>query len=269
MKIQRRKLGGIEYYVELDNDNSPVSVSQSLDLLMQSRGIRARNLLDKIVSSESSILAPVPAGKIIAIGLNYRAHAEESGKPVPTEPLIFMKPASSIIGHLAPIVLPVQSEEVHYEGELAVIIRDLARNVTPEQAPEHILGYTILNDVTARDIQRREGKYTRAKGFDTFAPMGPCFVTDLDMSSAVIETRVNHEVRQKSPVNDMIFSIAQLVSFVSSIMTLHPMDVITTGTPSGVGSISHGDTVLVSISGIGTLENPVIHENFIQKQKTF
>jgi 2-keto-4-pentenoate hydratase/2-oxohepta-3-ene-1,7-dioic acid hydratase in catechol pathway len=257
MKIQRRQLGGLEYYVQLADDGSLVSVSQSLDSLLQGRGLASSALVEKLSSAEGRVLSPVPVGKIVAIGLNYRAHAAEFNKPLPEEPLIFMKPASAVIAHLEPILLPPQSQEVHFEGELAVIIGKTAKDVTAAAAAEHILGYTICNDVTARDIQRREGKYTRAKGFDTFAPLGPCLVTDLDPLAATIETWVNHERRQLSPCNDMIFSIPELVAFVSSVMTLSPFDVITTGTPSGVGPITHGDTVRISITGIGTLENPV------------
>ena len=262
MKIQRRQLGGIEYYVQVDEQDDIVMLSQSLELLMQGRGLHARHLIEKIRSKDGKILSPVPVGKILAIGLNYRAHAEESGKTLPSEPLIFLKPASAVIAHLEPIILPVQSQEVHYEGELAVIIGKKAKDVSPQEAMKHVLGYTILNDVTARDLQRKDGKYTRAKGFDTFAPIGPCFVTDLDPAEATIETRVNHELRQNSPCNDMIFSIPELIAFVSSIMTLHPFDILTTGTPPGVGPITHGDTVKITIPGIGTLENPVIHKNF-------
>ncbi len=257
MKIQRRQLGGIEYYVQLADDGSIASVSQSLDSLLMGRGISSCALIEKLSSGEGRVLAPVPVGKIVAIGLNYRAHAAEFNKPLPEEPLIFMKPASAVIAHQEPILLPAQSQEVHFEGELAVIIGKTTRDVSPADAPRHVLGYTICNDVTARDIQRREGKYTRAKGFDTFAPLGPCLVTDLDPLAVTIETLVNHERRQFSPCNDMIFGIPELISFVSSVMTLSMFDVITTGTPSGVGPITHGDTVRITISGIGTLENPV------------
>jgi 2-keto-4-pentenoate hydratase/2-oxohepta-3-ene-1,7-dioic acid hydratase in catechol pathway len=246
----------------MDDEGNIHSVSQSLELLLQGRGLLSQSLIEKLSSNEGKILSPVPVGKIVAIGLNYRAHAEESKKPLPPEPLLFMKPASAVIAHLEPILLPSQSQEVHYEGELAVVIGKTARDVSAPNANAYILGYTILNDVTARDIQRREGKYTHAKGFDTFAPMGPCLVTDLDPLKCTLETRVNHTIRQSSPCNDMIFSIPELIAFVSSIMTLQPFDVITTGTPSGVGPITHGDTVQISISGIGTLENPVRHRTY-------
>lgn len=264
MRFQRKQCAGIEYYVQIDDQGKVVSVSQSLELLMQGRGIQARVLLEKIETSQGKILPPVPVGKIVAVGLNYKAHAEETGKDLPREPLLFMKPSTAVIAHMDPILLPPDSEEVHYEGELALIIGKTAKDVPVEKAPEYILGYTILNDVTARDIQRREGKYTRAKGYDTFAPIGPTVVTDLDPMSCTIETRVNHEIRQQSPTNDMIFNPFQLLSFISSIMTLQPFDVITTGTPCGVGAIHHGDTVRISISGIGTLENPVLNKSFRQ-----
>ncbi len=257
MKIQRRSLGPMQYFVQLDGEDRLVSVSQALEPLLQGRGLSTPALLERLASPAAVILPPVPVGKIIAIGLNYRAHAAEFNKPLPEEPLIFMKPASAVIAHQEAILLPAQSQEVHFEGELAVVIGATARDVTAAAAPSHILGYTILNDVTARDIQRREGKYTRAKGFDTFAPMGPCLVTELDPLAVTLETRVNHELRQHSPCSDMIFTIPELIAFVSAVMTLNPFDVITTGTPSGVGPIVHGDTVRITISGLGTLENPV------------
>lgn len=262
MRFQRRQCAGIDYYIQIDDQGNAISVSQSLELLMQGRGIQARALLEKIQNSNEKILPPVPVGKIVAVGLNYKAHAEESGKELPSEPLLFMKPSTAVIAHMEPILLPHDSEEVHFEGELAFIIGKTAKDVPVEKSSEYILGYTILNDVTARDIQRREGKYTRAKGYDTFAPLGPTVVTDIDPMTCTIETRVNHEIRQQSPISDMIFNPFQLLSFISSIMTLLPYDVITTGTPCGVGPIQHGDTVRISISGIGTLENPVIHRSF-------
>lgn len=262
MRFQRRQCAGIDYYIQIDEQGNAISVSQSLDLLMQGRGIQAQALLEKIQNSNGKILPPVPVGKIVAVGLNYKAHAEESGKELPSEPLLFMKPSTAVIAHMEHILLPHDSEEVHFEGELAFVIGKTAKDIPVEKASEYILGYTILNDVTARDIQRREGKYTRAKGYDTFAPLGPTVVTDIDPMTCIIETRVNHEIRQQSPITDMIFNPFQLLSFISSIMTLLPYDVITTGTPCGVGPIRHGDTVRISISGIGTLENPVLHRSF-------
>lgn len=204
------------------------------------------------------LLAPVVPSKVVCIGLNYRRHADEMGKAVPSEPLMFLKPSTSVIASGDAIVLPPDSTEVHHEGELAVVIGRIARDVPEARATDYILGYTLMNDVTARDIQRREQRYTRAKGFDTFAPLGPAIVTGLDPDALTITTRVNGEVRQASGVDDLIFSIRRLLAFVSRVMTLLPGDVISTGTPSGVGPIRAGDTVEVEIAEIGVLSNPVI-----------
>ncbi|MBM4466013.1 MAG: DUF2437 domain-containing protein [Chloroflexi bacterium] len=208
--------------------------------------------------TEVSLLAPCQPTKIVAVGLNYRTHAAEAGMDVPPEPLLFFKPPSSVIGPLEPIVHPVLSQQVDYEGELAVVIGRRARNVTPAKARDFVLGYTCGNDVTARDLQRRDDQWTRAKGFDTFCPLGPCIVTDLDPTHLAIRTRVNGEIRQSATIADMVFSVAELISYVSQVMTLEPGDVILTGTPSGVGPLQPGDVVEVEIEGIGTLRNPVV-----------
>jgi 2-keto-4-pentenoate hydratase/2-oxohepta-3-ene-1,7-dioic acid hydratase in catechol pathway len=207
---------------------------------------------------EAIVLAPVIPSKIIAIGLNYRAHAAEMGKPLPEEPLMFMKPATAIIASGEAIVIPPQSKRVDFEGELAVVIGKQCRNVSAENAPEFILGYTCMNDVTARDLQKKDVQYTRAKGFDTFAPLGPFLVTELDPSNLRIQTFVNGEQRQDSTTADMIFSVNQLIAFVSSVMTLLPGDIISTGTPSGVGPVQPGDLVEVQIQNIGRLRNTVV-----------
>lgn len=204
------------------------------------------------------LLPPVEPSKVIGVGLNYRDHAKEVGLQPPEEPVLFLKPPTAVIGPGDPIVLPPCSERVDYEGELAIVVGKKAKDVTPEEAPSYILGYTCFNDVTARDIQRREGQWTRAKGFDTFAPLGPWIVTDLDPRGLKIETYLNGEVRQSSNTSHLIFDPFELLAFCSRVMTLLPGDVIATGTPSGIGPIKPGDVVEVRIEGIGSLRNPVI-----------
>ena len=206
--------------------------------------------------SDVKLLAPCEPSKAIAIGLNYKAHAAEFNKPLPEEPMIFMKPSTSVIGPEAEIVYPTHmSRRVDYEGELAIVINRKARMVKKEDAREYILGYTCFNDVTARDLQGKDIQYPRAKGFDTFAPMGPWIETELNPADVRIETYLNSEKRQDTSTRDMIFDVYHLLSFVSHVMTLLPGDVITTGTPSGVGKMKPGDKVEVRIEGIGSLVN--------------
>jgi len=206
------------------------------------------------------LLPPCRPTKILAVGLNYRTHAAEAGYGVPSEPLVFSKPPSSVIGPLEPIVYPALSQHVDYEGELAVVIGQRARNVLPEKAHDFILGYTCGNDVTARDLQQRDDQWTRAKGFDTFCPLGPYIVTDLDPAHLAIQTRVNGQKRQSASTSDMVFNVAELIAYISQVMTLEPGDVILTGTPSGVGPLQPGDVVEVEIEGIGILRNPVVSQ---------
>jgi 2-keto-4-pentenoate hydratase/2-oxohepta-3-ene-1,7-dioic acid hydratase in catechol pathway len=204
------------------------------------------------------LLAPCAPSKIIAIGLNYKTHAAEFNKTLPEEPMVFMKPPTAVIGSEDTILYPAyMSRRVDYEGELAVVIGKIAHMVKREDAGGFILGYTCFNDVTARDLQKKDIQYARAKGFDTFAPMGPWIETDLDPLDARIETYLNGEKRQDTSTRDMIFDVYQLLSFVSSVMTLLPGDVIATGTPAGVGKIKPGDTVEVRVEGIGSLVNTV------------
>jgi 2-keto-4-pentenoate hydratase/2-oxohepta-3-ene-1,7-dioic acid hydratase in catechol pathway len=193
---------------------------------------------------------------VVAVGKNYRDHAAEMGGEAPEEPLLFLKPNTAVIGLGDPILLPPQSEQVDYEGELAVVIGKIARHVKAENAAEHIFGYTVANDVTARDLQRKDGQWTRAKGFDTFCPLGPVIETELD-PAAVLRTRVNGELKQEAPLSDMVHSIPAIIEYASSVFTLLPGDVILTGTPSGVGPIVAGDTVEVEVDGVGSLVNPV------------
>jgi 2-keto-4-pentenoate hydratase/2-oxohepta-3-ene-1,7-dioic acid hydratase in catechol pathway len=204
-----------------------------------------------------TLLPPCEPSKIVAVGVNYRAHAQEMGHRLPEEPLLFLKPPSAIVGPGATIHYPDGVTRLDYEAELAVVIKKKTRSITPAQAHEAILGYTCLNDVTARDLQQKDKQWTRAKSFDTFAPIGPWIVTDLDPSNLKIEGMLNGETKQSSTTSDLIFPVPFLVSFISSIMTLLPGDVITTGTPSGVGPMQRGDTIEVVIEGIGRLTNTV------------
>lgn len=205
-------------------------------------------------------LPPCEPTKLIFVGLNYRDHAEEIGLPLPSEPLLFFKPPSAATGHRCPVVRPPECTQLDYEAELAVVIGRRAKRVRPDDALSYVAGYTAANDITARNFQLPDSQWTRAKGYDTFAPLGPGLVSDLDPSSLAIECRVNGEVRQQSNTKLMVFGVSELVSFASSIMTLEPGDVISTGTPPGVGSLEPGDKVEVTVEGIGTLENDVVNE---------
>lgn len=216
---------------------------------------------EMFLAGNVKLLAPTEPGKIVALALNYRDHAAEFGRAVPEEPLIFLKPPSAVIGPGEPIVLPRQSRRVDYEAELAVVMGKTARRVPEEAAWDYILGYTCMNDVTARDLQKKDGLFTRAKGFDTFAPLGPWIETELaDPHNLTVETWVTGERRQQGNTRDLIFNVPALIAFISRIMTLHPGDVIATGTPAGVGPLKPGDMVEVRVEGIGALANPVIAE---------
>ncbi len=208
--------------------------------------------------SAVKFLPPVEPTKIIAVGLNYIDHAEELGMPVPEEPIIFLKPPSAVIGHEDVILLPSVAKRIDYEGELAVVIAKDCKNVSESEAEDYILGYTCFNDVTARDLQQKDGQWTRAKSFDTFAPIGPYIVELDDASKLKIETRVNGKVVQNSNTSNLIFDVPALVEFISSIMTLKAGDVIATGTPAGVGELKHGDIVEVEIEKIGVLRNRAV-----------
>jgi 2-keto-4-pentenoate hydratase/2-oxohepta-3-ene-1,7-dioic acid hydratase in catechol pathway len=206
------------------------------------------------------LLAPCEPTKILCVGRNYVEHAKELGNEVPKIPLIFMKPPSSIIANGDTIILPPQSAQVEHEGELVVVIGKRGRHITPENARKHILGYTIGNDVTARDLQKSDGQWTRAKGFDTFCPFGPWIDTEFDPADAVVTCRVNGQMRQMASTRDMVFNVGVLISYVSSVMTLDSGDLIFTGTPSGVGQLKDGDEVAVEIEGLGEIKNKVKSE---------
>jgi 2-keto-4-pentenoate hydratase/2-oxohepta-3-ene-1,7-dioic acid hydratase (catechol pathway) len=206
---------------------------------------------------EVKILPPVEPSKVVCVGLNYRDHAEELNMDLPKEPILFLKPNTTVIGHEDSIIYPPQSHKVDYEAELAIVIGHQARFVDKDDAKNYVAGYTILNDVTARDLQQKDGQWTRAKSFDTFCPLGPWIETEMDPSNQNISLKLNGNVKQDSTTGNMIFSVEELVEYISHIMTLNPGDVIATGTPPGVGAMQVGDVVEVTVDGVGTLINRV------------
>lgn len=210
--------------------------------------------------SEVKLLAPIFPSKIVALGLNYRDHAEELGMPLPEEPLIFLKPSTAVVGPAAPVILPRASERVDYEAELAVVVKKPARNVPKNRALDYVLGYTCFNDVTARDLQEKDVQFTRSKSFDTFAPLGPWIETEFDPRDVGVRAYVNGELRQDSTTGNLVFDVPHLISFISGVMTLLPGDVIATGTPSGIGPMKPGDEVTVEVEGLGSLTNTAIRE---------
>lgn len=220
------------------------------------------NTTGEVVSlPEVALLAPCEPSKIMALGLNYRDHAAEYGSTIPLEPLLFMKPSTAVIGPDAAIVYPAMSKRVDYEAELAVVIGKTARHVPEDQAFAYVLGYTCFNDVTARDLQRKDGQFTRAKSFDTFAAIGPWIETEIpDPDNLMVEAYLNGEQKQQANTGDMVFGVATLISFISRIMTLLPGDVIATGTPSGIGPMLAGDVVEIRVENIGRLRNQVVPE---------
>lgn len=203
------------------------------------------------------IQAPCTPGKAVCVGLNYREHALELGLDLPEEPVLFMKPPSTLVGTGDFIEYPEMSQRVDFEAELAVVIGSCCKNIGVEEAPRYILGYTCANDVTARDLQKRDGQWTRAKCFDTFLPLGPYIITGIDPGKLDITLYLNGEIKQKSNTGDLIFKTGELVSFISRVMTLNPGDVILTGTPSGIGPMNRGDRVEVVIQYVGSLVNTV------------
>jgi 2-keto-4-pentenoate hydratase/2-oxohepta-3-ene-1,7-dioic acid hydratase in catechol pathway len=212
---------------------------------------------ERVAIKEVKLLSPTLPSKIVCIGMNYRAHAMEIGQDVPDEPLMFFKPNTTVIGPGDQIQLPHQSDQVELEIELAIVIGKLTKNVSVAEAAEHIWGYTVGNDVTARDLQFSDLQWARSKGFDTFCPIGPWIETEFEAEDQVIESRVNGEVRQKALLSDMNFKPLELVSYVSENVTLLPGDVIVTGSPAGISKIDSGDLIECEIEGVGTLINPV------------
>jgi 2-keto-4-pentenoate hydratase/2-oxohepta-3-ene-1,7-dioic acid hydratase in catechol pathway len=214
---------------------------------------------EQVRLSDARLLSPVlPRSKVVGIGRNYAAHAAEMGSDLPDEPLMFLKPNTSVVGPGDPIFYPRQTEDLHYEGELAVVIGRICRDVPAEKYADVVHGYTVGNDVTARDLQRKDGQFTRAKGFDSFCPLGPWIETELDVSDLRVQTFLNGEVRQDGRTSDLIFDVPTLIAHVTSVMTLLPGDVILTGTPEGVGPMNAGDEVEISVQGIGNLTNKVV-----------
>lgn len=214
---------------------------------------------ERVPLAEVSLLAPViPRSKVVAVGKNYHDHAAEMGGEAPKEPLLFLKPNTAVIGPGDAIVRPPQSQRTEHEGELAIVIGRVAKNVSAENALDYVFGFTIANDVTARDLQRSDGQWARAKGFDTFCPLGPVIETEFDLNGgARLVTRVDGEVRQDAPISDMVHDVPSIVAYASAAFTLLPGDVILTGTPAGVGPFEAGQTVEVEITGLGILANPV------------
>lgn len=243
------------YAALLDQEVQPLNKNLGLD--------------SSIPLTEITLLAPVMPTKIICTALNYHAHALELGKNIPDQPTIFFKPPSAVINTGQPIILPHQSQEVHFEGELAIVIGKISKNLSRSEVAEHIFGYSCANDVTARDLQQKDGLYGRAKGFDTFCPIGPWIETEVeDPDNLSISTTVNEELQQEGNTRDMIFSPAELVSYVSHIMTLFPGDVLLTGTPPGVGPLHSGAEVRILIDQVGVLINPVFSQGDLSEQKT-
>jgi 2-keto-4-pentenoate hydratase/2-oxohepta-3-ene-1,7-dioic acid hydratase in catechol pathway len=212
--------------------------------------------------SDVRLLSPCIPSKIVALGLNYHSHAEEFKAPLPNAPLIFLKPSTPVIGPEANIIYPPTSQRVDYEGELGVVIKKPLWRVSAEKALDYVLGYTCFNDVTARDLQYHDKQWTRAKGFDTFAAVGPCIETELDPGNVVVETYLNGDLKQQTNTNDLIYSVSELISFISHVMTLLPGDIIATGTPGGIGPMFPGDTVEIKIAPIGTLRNYVVQNSY-------
>lgn len=210
------------------------------------------------VVTNGRLLAPVTPGKVVCVGSNYRDHAAEMGKPVPARPRLFLKPPSAVTGPGMPIEIPPETTRVDHEAELGVVMAARCKRAWAEDALEYVFGYTICNDVTARDFQKEDGLFARAKGFDTFLPVGPHVVTGLSPDRLAVGCDVNRKVRQQGNTQDMVFSVAELIAFISNIMTLEPGDLILTGTPAGVGPLVAGDRVTVSVEGIGAMTNPVV-----------
>ncbi len=256
MKILRYRSNGAASYGILDDGGQIRQLAGCPFESLDTSGAVAQ--LDQV-----TVLAPVETPRIIGVGLNYVLHAREAGKPLPTNPMLFMKPTLTAIGPEEAIIYPHQGKEVHYECELAVIIGKETRRVAEADALDHVLGYTCGNDISERVIQFAEmemGCMLLGKGFDTFCPLGPVIATDLDPTNLDIKTRLNGEVVQDSNTSDLVFSVAHLVAYISAVMTLLPGDVIMTGTPSGVGPIAPGDTVEIEVEGVGVLRNPVVAE---------
>ena len=249
MKTVRFKVDETEHYGILDGNVITKLVQEPYDRIMP---------LDKTYDlNEVKLLAPCTPTKIVALGLNYKSHAEETHNPVPESPIIFIKPTTCIIGPEDNIVYPPSTTRVDYECELGVVIGKRMRMVAIDDVLDYVFGYTCVNDVTARDHQRDDVQWTRGKGHDTFGPIGPCIETELDPGNVVVSTYLNNELKQQQNTSDLIFSVPEMISFISGVMTLLPGDIIATGTPSGIGPMKPGDTVEIKIDPIGVLRNYV------------
>lgn len=245
MKICRFELGGETFAGVLEADRVTVFENN-----------RRKN--ESYPLSDVKLVSPVNPTKIVCVGRNYSEHAAELGNQVPTEPLLFLKAPTAVIKDGESIRLPKYSKQVEHEGELAIVIGRRCRSLFDDESPfDHVLGYTCLNDVTARDLQKKDIQFTRAKSFDTFCPIGPFIETELDLSTSGVTTRVNGEIRQSGKFSQMVFPVDFLIRYISNMMTLLPGDVIATGTPSGVGKLEHGDVCEIEIDGVGVLTNPV------------
>jgi 2-keto-4-pentenoate hydratase/2-oxohepta-3-ene-1,7-dioic acid hydratase in catechol pathway len=253
LKYCRYSAGGETRWGTLDGDSITPLEANPFDGPSPTAG-------DPVALSSVQLLPPCLPSKILGVGTNYRAHAAEMGKPIPDEPLLFMKPPSALIGHNQPIVRPQGSWRVDFEGELAVVIGRRARRVAESDAFDYIFGFTVCNDVSVRDLQKKDGQFTRAKGFDTFCPVGPALAVGIDPADLRIRTWRNGALKQDSRTSDLIFGVARVIAVASRVMTLEPGDLITTGTPSGVGPIQPGDRVDIEVEGIGILSNPVVEE---------
>ena len=257
MRLVRFTAGAGVRHGVLDNDViTGLSVSPFAHFTRSSKSLRLDGSTYRL--NEVKLLAPCRPSKIVCLGLNYRAHAEETKLPIPSVPLIFLKPSTAVINPGDEIVLPRGYRRVDYEGELAVVIGRRAKDVPEDKARLYIIGYSCFNDVTERHNQKADRQWTRAKSYDTFAPIGPWIETDLDPDDVKIETYLNGGLRQSARTSDLIFGISELVSFISGVMTLLPGDIIATGTPSGINRMNPGDVVEVKIEGIGTLRNTVV-----------
>jgi 2-keto-4-pentenoate hydratase/2-oxohepta-3-ene-1,7-dioic acid hydratase in catechol pathway len=249
MKIVRFSLGKRTGYGILDN--------QTIKVIQGNPFYKIQYSGATFTLSEVKLRAPCVPSKIVCLGVNYRSHAGEMNSQPPSSPLIFLKPPTAIIGPEDKIIYPEMSQRVDYEGELGVVIKKKTSHVASQDALDYILGYTCFNDVTARDLQRLDGQWTRGKGFDTFAPFGPCIETDFDPTNAPLETYLNGELKQKSNTTELIFPVSEIISFISRVMTLLPGDVIATGTPGGIGPMNPGDIIEIKIAPIGVLRNYV------------
>jgi|SRR5690625_2541899 len=251
MKYVRFRLDdGTEHYGQLEGRQIKVLAGDLFDTNKKLTGTDYN--LDEV-----KLLSPVQPGKLVCVGLNYRLHAKESNMSVPEEPMLFMCSPEAIIAHGETIVLDNDQDRIDFEAEIGIVVGKKCKNVPASQAKEYIFGYTCANDVSNRDLQKKDIQFTRAKSFDTYKPLGPCIATDIDPDNVAIKLWQNGQLKQSSNTNDMIFSTGQLFEFISSIMTLNPGDVIITGTPSGVAPMKAGDTILIEIEGIGQLENKV------------